>query len=135
MGFLDPNFIPKPTIFYDSKARFFQSLGCSWGSKGSHFGGLGRPLGGPGGAVGGHFGGLWVILAAFGAQTAPTTPSSLHFGGFGGQKGRQTASNKEQKSIKNRGKNQVKKWLGFLSVPGSVWLDFGGVFGGLDLEK
>ena len=57
-----------------------------WDALGGLKGGLGRRLGGPGGAVGDHFGGLWVILAAFGAQTAPTTPSSLHFGGLGAER-------------------------------------------------
>ena len=46
MGFLDPNFIPKPTIFYDSKARFFS---------------LWDALGGLKGAILGVLGGLWVV--------------------------------------------------------------------------
>ena len=53
---------------------------------------LWRPLGGPGGAFGCHFEGLWLILAAFRAQTASKTPSSLYFGVLGAKKRRRTAS-------------------------------------------
>ena len=57
---------------------FLGSILHPWGPKGaagSHFGGLGGALGGPRGAFGGHFGGLGVPLGAFGAQSAPRTPS------------------------------------------------------------
>ena len=95
----------------------------------------GRPLDGPGDAFGNHFGGLWVILAAFGAQTAPKTPSSLHFGGLGSKrdaKRHPNLGNNDNKSVNKSSENLV----GFLVGFGSVLARFlECVFGGLDLHK
>ena len=96
-------------------------------------------MGGPRGAFGPHFGGLGVPVGAFGAQSTSKTVGVFHgpplLSRVWRAKGVQEGAKMKLKSIKNRFKNRLNFLLGFGLVLDGFLVDFGGVFGTLDLQK
>ena len=85
---------------------------------------------------------LGVILGVLGYPWAPLARSRLQkpfgpplFSRFWCPKGAQEGAKMKLKSIKNRFKNRLNFLLGFGLVLDGFLVDFGGVFGTLDLQK
>ena len=80
-----------------------------------------------------HFGSLFACFLRLSWRRIPDAFFGAFFCGFRHQSGTQMDPKIDQKSMRNRCKNQLEIRLGFCMASGALLVDFGGVVGTLDL--